>query len=319
VRQLVFIHERPDGLEGFITMCAPGDLRRDLERLAPPLAAADVPFLVLKGPVLARTIYPSLDLRPYTDLDLTVRPEHEHAAVQTLVGEGYREDRDPVDDVRRARAGTADAWAPFHRRFSTAAMPSVVELHLDPLQLGLRPVCEAERWQRARPLADVPGAFMLCPEDNLVQLAVHVHKHGYERLIWLKDIDLAARRWADRLDWDLVERVARLEGVAASVWYGLGLAGRLLGTPVPRPIIARLRPSPPMRVLYRAIWPVEQIANLDARMHRRAVQCELGESWRDMLPALVVMGRRRARACALASALLARLSNGRCTGSYQTE
>jgi hypothetical protein len=40
VRQLVFIHERPDGLEGFITMCAPGDLRRDLERLAPPLAAA---------------------------------------------------------------------------------------------------------------------------------------------------------------------------------------------------------------------------------------------------------------------------------------
>jgi len=40
VRQLLFVHRQDDGLEGFITMCAPSDLRRDLERLVPPFAVA---------------------------------------------------------------------------------------------------------------------------------------------------------------------------------------------------------------------------------------------------------------------------------------
>jgi hypothetical protein len=40
VRQIVFVHRQEDGLEGFITMCAPRDLRRALERLIPPFAVA---------------------------------------------------------------------------------------------------------------------------------------------------------------------------------------------------------------------------------------------------------------------------------------
>jgi hypothetical protein len=136
--------------------------------------------------------------------------------------------------------------------------------------------------------------------------AVHVHKHGFDRLIWLKDLDLLLRAHRDRLDWNLVTRVAREEGVQASVWYTLRLAGALLGAPVPRRPLARLRPNPLVRALYGLVWPSSRIADLHGHMRRRAVQFHAAESWRGMLPTLVLMGRRRDRARAIVRSVLRR-------------
>jgi hypothetical protein len=90
--------------------------------------------------------------------------------------------------------------------------------------------------------------------------------------------------------------VARLEGVAASVWYSLSLVEPLFGTPVPREGRQRLQPALVVRLLYSRLWPLRQIAALQARRHRRAVQFDAAESWRGMLPNLVLMGRRGTRA-----------------------
>ena len=98
------------------------------------------------------------------------------------------------------------------------------------------------------------------------------------------------------LDWDLVVEIARREGVESSVWYGLRLVSTLLGTPAPRPQLRRLCPGPLLRALYGCLWPVSRIADLDGYMRRRGVQFHAAESWRGMLPSLVLMGRRRARA-----------------------
>jgi hypothetical protein len=137
------------------------------------------------------------------------------------------------------------------------------------------------------------AALALAPEDELVQLCVHVHKHGFERLIWLKDLDLYVRRRGEGLDWRLVAEVARREGVAGSVWYSLSLASDVLGTPQTE--AARLAPPLPVRLLYERVWPRAAVASLDGTMRRRAVQFHVAESWRGMLPTLVLMGRRRER------------------------
>jgi hypothetical protein len=140
---------------------------------------------------------------------------------------------------------------------------------------------------------------MLGPADQVVQLSVHSHKHGFERLIWLKDFDVLVRAHGDRLDWKQVEQVAHQEGVLASVWYSLRLVRVLLGTPISASTLRQLRPSPLLRLCYAFVWPTGRIAALDGFMRRRAVQFHAVESWRGMLPSLILMGRRRDRARAI--------------------
>jgi Uncharacterised nucleotidyltransferase len=259
------------------------------------LRGAGVPFLVLKGPALARTVYGDASLRPYDDVDLAVRGADLPPAVAALRAAGWTVCDDPRDDAWRLAAGRVRHGAGFHRVLRSPRGPHV-ELHTDVLAMGLSPLCEDARWARARPLPGLAGALALDPADQVVALAVHAHKHGFERLLWLKDLDLLAG--GDRVDWDLVVATARREGVAGSVWYALELCRRLLGTPVDRRLLRRLAPAPPLRLLYRAVWPVRSVAGLEARMRRRAVQLVAVESWRGVLPNLLLMGRRRDRAVA---------------------
>lgn len=277
-----------------------------LARILAALEQAGVPAILLKGPVLARAVYPEPALRPYSDLDLTIRDTDERAAVAALLGVGLVEVPHGAEVERRTHAHHVHGGTAFHRVFLAPGGGVMVELHLDPLQMGLRPTGEAARWARAQPVAALPGALMLALEDQLIQLAVHVHKHGFNRLIWLKDIDLLLRARAADLDWAALRATADAEGVTNSVWYTLALAAALLATPVPPAVLRLLAPSLPVRLLYRQVWPPDGVANLHGHMRRRAVQFLAADSWRGMLPNLVLMGRRGARFRAMVSAVLRR-------------
>jgi hypothetical protein len=277
----------------------------ELRHVVGRLHAAGIPALVLKGPALVRSIYARAALRPYGDLDLAVQDGHQAAAERVLLQQGYTE-IDYDAEVRRGHAGHVHAGAAFHRQFTSADGQVLVELHVDPLQLGLRPTCEAGRWQRATPVPHLTHGLMLCPADQLVHLSAHVHKHGYDRLIWLKDLDVLVRTYRDGIDWALVQKTAADEGVQSSVWYSLKLVERLLGTPVPPGLLVRLQPSFPVRQLYAWVWPVDRIASLNGFMRRRSVQFHVADSWRGMLPSLVLMGRRADRARATAQVALRR-------------
>ena len=274
----------------------------ELARLSRAFATRRLRLIVLKGPVLARTIYAHAGLRPYRDLDLLVHQEDEEAAVSTLVASGLVEAPYEAEEARRAR-GDVPHGAAFHRRFVSENCLAQVELHVDPFQLGLRTACEGDRWRRAVPVPGIEGILGLSASDQIVHLSVHAHKHGFNRLIWLKDLDLLLRARPNEIDWDLVCEVAGREGVRASIWYSLHLARVLLAAPVSRNVLARLRPSLPVATIYRAIWPVDQIGELNGHMRRRAVQFHAAESWRGMLPSLVLMGRRGDRTRAILQGL----------------
>jgi hypothetical protein len=280
-------------------------LDAELQRVHAAFAAAGVAVLVLKGPALARELYSDARLRTYSDLDLTIHEHDGQLAAEVLSACGYRELGYDPEEARRAHVGHVHASGSFHRMFAGANERALIELHLDPLQLGVRAACEAERWARAVPVSGLPGVLMLGPEDQLVQLSVHAHKHGFSRLIWLKDLDLLLRSNAEFLRWELIADIARREGVCGSVWYALSLAEAVLRTPVPT-AAARLRPWFGMRLLYHAIWSQAEVANLEGHMRRRAVQFHAADSWRGMLPSLVLMGRRAPRLRVLASVLLKR-------------
>jgi hypothetical protein len=278
-------------------------LEAELGHIVAASSSTGVPVLVLKGPGLARTLYRDRNLRPYGDIDLTIHADHESALVSILQALGYTEESFAAEVARREHASHAHGHAPFHRLFRSADGVVLVEVHLDPLQLGLRPTRESERWSRVQPIPGVPGALMLGWEDQFVQLCVHAHKHGWNRLIWLKDIDLLLRVHGESLDWELIQQTARAEGIAASVWYTLRILRILLGVPVPDRVVARFRPAWLIQLAYRYTWPLERVANLGAHMRRRAVQFHGAESWRGMLPSLILMGRRAERVRAIIQVL----------------
>ena len=278
-------------------------LDADLERVRQAVVAAALPVLLLKGPVLAHTLYPQPAFRPYGDLDLTVPAAQEGTALAVLAECGFREVPHPPEVARRARAAHIAGGAAYHRTLVAGGGATVIELHLDPLQLGVQAADEAGRWQRALAVPHQPGLWMLSPADQLVALSVHAHRHGFARLIWLKDLDLLLRAARDPLDWPLVAAVARREGVRASVWYALWLAHRLLGTPVPQRPLGRLAPPLPVRLLYRGIWPAGPIADLRGKMRSRAVQFHAADSWRGMLPSVILLEQRRRRLRAVLSAV----------------
>jgi hypothetical protein len=255
----------------------------DLGRAAVALREASIRVLALKGPGLARTIYAQPALRPYDDIDLSVHgADHERVAA-VLDGAGFSE-------IPRSRNSATRS-----RDFVSNTTHTLVEIHGDLLETGLPPRCEAERWRRALAIPGLAGVEMLAPADQLVHLSFHAHKHGFNRLIWLKDIDLVVREAGASLDWDLVESASRREDLRPSVWLALGFARAMLGTPVPATVLRSLRPAAATRALYRLAWPPADVHTLRGHMRRRAVQFITSESWRGMLTSAVFMGRRRER------------------------
>jgi len=267
-----------------------------LGALVEALAERGAEPMVLKGPAVARTVYPDPVLRPYGDIDLAVRPEHQEAARSTLADMGFSE----VAESQAARGifkGTQEIDG-LNQTF-VSADGCVVDLHGDVLQLGLTPECETDRWARSEECPGLPGARILAAPDMLVQLAVHAHIHGFSRLIWLKDIDLLVRVGGGSLDWALIIDTAQREGVSGSVWYSLRLTQGILGTPL-YDVLAQVQPALPVRLAYHSIWPTSRIAALRGFSRRRAVQFTASESWPGMVPSLMLMGRRSVRARSIA-------------------
>jgi hypothetical protein len=281
-------------------------LEASLTRVLAAQAEAGIETVVLKGPVLSRTVYQNPALRPYSDVDLWIKDADEERTVANLLGIGLEEVPHGAEVMRREHADHVLGGEPFHRVFMDGPRGVMVELHLDALQMGLEPTDEAARWERVEPVPGLPGALMLGLPDQIVQLSVHVHKHGFNRLIWLKDLDLLVRAHGADVDWRTCLETARAEGVTGSIWYSLWLAAGLFATPIPRRILAAFAPIGALRLLYRLVWPPAGVANLHGHMRRRAVQFLAADSWRGMIPNFILMGRRRARARAIVSTVLKR-------------
>jgi Uncharacterised nucleotidyltransferase len=255
----------------------------DLRRVAVALRDASIRAIALKGPGLARTIYEEPALRPYDDIDLCVQGADRDTVAAVLNAVGFSE-------IPRS-----DTAATHSRDFVAKTTQTLVEIHGDLLEIGLPPRCEPDRWCRASAIPGLEGMQMMGPEDQLVHLSFHAHKHGFNRLIWLKDVDLLVRNTRAGLDWDLVQAVSRREELRSSVWLALDFARAMLGTPAPPGQLRALGPAAATRVLYRLAWPPANVHSLKGHMRRRAVQFVTSESWRGMLTSAVFMGRRRER------------------------
>jgi hypothetical protein len=219
----------------------------DLELVLDVLGGYGVTPLVLKGPVLAEAVYRRPDLRGYVDLDVLVAPADFGTALTALERAGctiYERNwplvRDRMLGALRLTtpAGTIlDLhWHLYYERSVRAALP----VDLAAVRARGRTVDVAGR--RVRTLDGL---------DTLVHLAVHSALDGGDRLVWCKDIEQALLYRAVP-DWEqLAARVAQWHA-APAVALMLGRARRVLGVPVPPPVLEALVPDAAWRAVVRA-------------------------------------------------------------------
>jgi hypothetical protein len=218
-----------------------------------------IPCITLRGQSLAETMYDPPASRPQTDMDMLVCEEDIPAAKQVAVQSGF----EPVE----------------HHPLLFLRDGVLLDLHADPLDME-----RIHAWKHITPLrtqdffdhaeqgerAGAP-ALLVRPRVNLPYLCFHAMKHSFERLVWLWDIALLARKVQEQHQWDAVLEGVREYRLERPCFYALSYAHAHLGAPVPEDMLEQIRPAMDWRerALFSRFMHHESIPFLAERLFAR--------------------------------------------------
>jgi hypothetical protein len=227
----------------------------DVRYLAGVFEPLSAPWLIVKGPAVAATLYSPPDLRAAGDIDVLVAPEQFARAVSLLELAGHEIDDTNWPLVRRLTAGQLHVSLPNG---------TPLDLHWHLLFTAderLRyPLATRDLIERRR-TATIAGTELLTldPVDTLVHLCFHAANEGADRLGWLSDIARAAA--VPRLDWDAVIARTTAWRMQLPVATVLQRTAQQLGAPIPREVPAQLAPFPwrAMMTSVDRVFPVGRV------------------------------------------------------------
>jgi putative nucleotidyltransferase-like protein len=269
-----------------------------LRDVASALGEEGIGFVLLKGASLLGLLYPEIQHRPMTDVDLLIREKDWSKVRDTLTSRGYRL---PAEDSQRYYA---ENW--YHQLVESPGNPPTnLEFHWN-LESVERSRIDPEELIREAVPCEIEGEryLRLCDHHLMVHLAVHLaHHYQSPALIWAEDI----RRLIERggLDWERIGSTARAWGVENCLAYSLGYVERAF--PGTLPAQGRgFRLSPARRLImsaFRTEDPSLPHLPLEGRRLRHAVSMVLLDRWGDVARYIAIHSFRRAtRVAALPSA-----------------
>ncbi|HEX6099714.1 MAG TPA: nucleotidyltransferase family protein [Thermoanaerobaculia bacterium] len=226
------------------------ELRRgvELRRIDKALTAAGVRFLVLKGPVLAASVYPDRASRTMTDLDFLVAAEDLPRATSAMRTAGYS-----VPDRFIGVSLPAGEEPPLIH--DDPGGPSI-ELHTMLDSLPNERDALAAMWPQARRVDVGHGLTLPALErgEFFAHVAVHMSKHHrFEgELRSLLDVALLLR--SEPLDWDALIPEWERRGLAEWIVLTGTLAHVLLGAPLPRAFADRRPPDSALAIAAELLW-----------------------------------------------------------------
>jgi hypothetical protein len=216
-------------------------LEAELGRIVSALAQAKVPVGLLKGLALGRTVYPSIAVRPISDLDLLVPASAVDAARDVLVDLGY-------EGLSLPQRGRVGRWLRHYRAEIAMTDQAAIcrgilaELHwsLAELPYYTQRINMADIWATFTPAPDLPHAMQPSPAVLMLHACAHLAFHHSRdlRLIWLVDVDRLARM--PGFPWPEVVALAERWNLGLALQACLEAAIRWLNTPVPSYALARI-------------------------------------------------------------------------------
>lgn len=233
--------------------------RRTLQVVSERFAQLGVPFLVIKGSVLAEHVYPDAGMRAFSDVDLVVPASRLAEAEEALRSMGYRLGqmrqllgRKP-EACELARAARLTAW--FYRKFDYElpfAAPSgsdllPVDLHWHVVPDSRSRVDANRLWERTEHVSI--GEAVVATFDReltLLHLILHATTGSFSafRLLHATDVAWALARRPPQLDalfrlagqWDVLPHVSRVLAAVAET-FALAVSQQ----PLPPPPRSRRR------------------------------------------------------------------------------
>ena len=168
-----------------------------LEEIIKALDERGIPVVLLKGAALVQTVYPSPELRPMSDLDLLVPPEHAARAQRELQRLGFN-----APMTQRARAYQHHHLPIAHKQVHGLTMQ--IEIHRRLLPPDARVTKDFH--SLTRPLVPIKlgkyTVYALAHTDQLSHLCHHLLLPGeYLRLNALLDVYAYAECYRKEFDW----------------------------------------------------------------------------------------------------------------------
>lgn len=243
-------------------------MRYEAQLVLDALADCDARVTFLKGTGYLLAGLPLARGRVFSDIDILVPKARLDAVEAALRQHGWQSLDHDAYDQRYYRQWMHELPPMTHVRRGTtidvhhSILPETARLQVDVPALLAAVV----------PVHDIPGAHVLPPVDMLLHSATHLFHEGEfdNALRDLFDLDCLLRHFSQTAKgadfWDrLVPRAAAL-GLRRPLYYALRYTHRLLGTPVPGPVLEAARVGgPPMAVAQlmdacylRALQPVHR-------------------------------------------------------------
>jgi hypothetical protein len=199
----------------------------EVRRLSRILEGAGIPVLALKGVVLSKQFYDDVTLRAARDLDLLVDPAQYEAAAEVILASGYLPFRD-AHSVLVKQDGRR--WIK-DLEFTHAKTGVFLELHHRLTHNPELLSCDFSMLWSDRTEVSLSGATIATLPRRFLPLYLCTHGalHGWNRLIWLVDLE-AALRAPGVADEALLE--AQQTGLGPLMLHAMSLAHRWLGMPV---------------------------------------------------------------------------------------
>ena len=200
----------------------------ELIRIMELLGENGIKALAFKGPTLARLAYGDITLRQFGDLDVLTRKEDVYKIDTLLQAHGYERVLTLTPVQEKIWIKYAHDMGLIHPQKNT-----YFEMHwslLDedyPMQVDLEGF-----WKETQSIKINGHSILTFSNENLLYyLCIHGSKHLWERIEWIKDLDLMVRNTA--VDWDALRAKGEGSGFEEMVYLGLALSASLFATPLP--------------------------------------------------------------------------------------
>jgi hypothetical protein len=237
--------------------------QQEIECLLKTFSRKSIPVIVLKGGVLAQTLYANPALRPMGDVDLLIRQADIVRVKPLLLTVGYQISPDPFCRSASFRWRFLKGM-PF-RKVGEDGASLELDLHWhlvffdwygDVVKMDLDGF-----WQRAVPV-NIAGkrVLQLCPEDTILHLCAHMAiNHKYQGL--LRYVDLARALRVYKLNWEhVVERAIQFR-IKIATYFALRFCDELLGTSVPVEVMRDLCPPCYRMAVIERIVSLERVVD----------------------------------------------------------
>jgi len=192
---------------------------------------AEIPVLCLRGQAVAELLYEDAAMRPQTDVDILVHAADVHKLGEALRSLGFAPT--PLYPMLYERGqvllDTHTDIIGISRIASRASMTSLRS-------------AEFFRYAKQGSLCG-QSALLLESRVLLPYLCLHALKHSFDRLIWLWDIALLARRVEREEGWPAVIRGIRGYRLERPCFYALSYAHKYMDAPVPAALLRAMPPA----------------------------------------------------------------------------